>query len=229
MKPEIKNIFDKSIKSGWILEPLAKIIIKSYGLATSKFVWAKTMEAALQGAKKVGYPLVAKIVSEKIVHKSDVGGVVVGVRDNKQMAEVFEMLSKLEGFDGVLLDEMLTGSEVILGSKDDAQFGTVIMAGIGGTSVEIYKDVSLLMAPVSKHVALEALHSLKGIKLLQGYRGREPVNMKKLAHAVVKFSKMAYDLRGEVESMDLNPVICTKDKAIVADARIILKAKKNHV
>ena len=229
MKPEIKNIFDKSIKSGWILEPLAKIIIKSYGLATSKFVWAKTMEAALQGAKKVGYPLVAKIVSEKIVHKSDVGGVVVGVRDNKQMAEVFEMLSKLEGFDGVLLDEMLTGSEVILGSKDDAQFGTVIMAGIGGTSVEIYKDVALLMAPVSKHTALEALHSLKGIKLLQGYRGREPVNMEKLAHAVVKFSKMAYDLRDEVGSMDLNPVICTKDKAIVADARIILKANKNRV
>jgi hypothetical protein len=225
MKPEVKNILDKSIKSGWVLEPLAKELIKSYGLATSKFFWAKTLESALQGAKKVGYPLVAKIVSEKIMHKSDVGGVVVGVSDNNQMVEVFEKFSKLEGFDGVLLDEMLTGSEVIFGSKADAQFGTVIMVGIGGTAVEVYKDVALRMAPVSKEIALEALQSLKGIKLLQGYRGKEVVNLEKLANAVVKFSEMAYDLRDEVESMDLNPVMCTKDKATVADARIILKTK----
>lgn len=225
MKPEIKAIIDKSIKSGWILEPLAKEIIRSYGLATSKFVWAKTTEAALQGAKKIGYPLVAKVVSGKIVHKSDAGGVVVGVRNNDQVVEIFGRFSKLEGFDGVLLDETLAGAEVIFGSKNDAQFGTVIMAGIGGTSVEIYKDVALRMAPVSKNIAMQALLSLKGIKLLQGYRGREPVNLEKLARAAVKFSEMAYDLRDEVESMDLNPIICTKDKATVADARIILKMK----
>jgi acetate---CoA ligase (ADP-forming) subunit beta len=223
MKPEVKEIIDSSVKSGWVLEPRAKELIKSYGLATSKFVWAKTLENALQGAKKVGYPLVAKIVSEKIIHKSDVGGVVVGVRDNNQMVEVFEKFSKLEGFDGVLLDEMLAGSEVIFGSKYDAQFGIVVLVGIGGTSVEIYKDVALRMAPVSKDDAAEAINSLKGIKLLKGYRGKEVVNIDKLAAAVVKFSEMAYDLRNEVESMDLNPVMCTKDKAVVADARIILK------
>ena len=223
MKPEIKKIINRSVKSGWVLEPLAKELIKSYGLVTSKFIWAKTLESTLQGAKKVHYPLVAKIVSEKIMHKSDVGGVVVEVRDNKQMAEVFEKFSKLEGFDGVLLDEMLSGSEVIFGSKSDAQFGMVVLVGIGGTAVEIYKDVALRMAPVTKDIAIEALNSLKGIKLLNGYRGKEPVSFDKLASAVVKFSKMAYDLRDEVESMDLNPVMCTKDKAIVADARIILK------
>jgi acyl-CoA synthetase (NDP forming) len=223
MKPEVKEIIDSSMKSGWVLEPRAKELIKSYGLTTSKFVWAKTLENALQGAKKVGYPLVAKIVSEKIIHKSDVGGVVVGVRDNNQMVEVFEKFSKLEGFDGVLLDEMLAGSEVIFGSKYDAQFGIVVLVGIGGTSVEIYKDVALRMAPVSKDDAAEAINSLKGIKLLKGYRGKEVVNIDKLAAAVVKFSEMAYDLRNEVESMDLNPVMCTKDKAVVADARIILK------
>ncbi len=225
MKPEVKNILNNSVKSGWVLEPLAKEIIKSYGLAASKFVWAKTMEEVLQGAKKVGYPLVAKIVSEKIIHKSDVGGVVVGVRDNNQMLEVFEKFSKLDGFDGVLLDEMLSGSEVIFGSKNDAQFGVVVMIGIGGTAVEVYKDVALRMAPVTKEIAVAALHSLKGIKLLQGYRGKEVVNLEKLAQAVVKFSDMAYDLKDEVESMDLNPVMCNKDKATVADARIILKTK----
>jgi hypothetical protein len=223
MKPEVKEIINGSVKSGWVLEPRAKELIKLYGLATSKFIWAKTLEGTLQGAKKVHYPLVAKIVSEKIMHKSDVGGVVVGVRDNNQMAEVFEKFSKLEGFDGVLLDEMLGGSEVILGSKYDAQFGMVVLVGIGGTSVEIYKDVALRMAPVTKDVAIEALNSLRGIKLLKGYRGKEPVSIDKLASAVVKFSKMAYDLRNDVESMDLNPVMCTKDKATVADARIILK------
>jgi acetate---CoA ligase (ADP-forming) subunit beta len=223
MKPEIKKIIDSSMKSGWVLEPRAKELIKSYGLATSKFFWSKTLESTLQGAKKIGYPLVAKIVSEKIMHKSDVGGVVVGVKDDAQMAEVFGKFSKLEGFDGVLLDQMLTGSEVIFGSKYDAQFGVVVLVGIGGTAVEIYKDVALRMAPMTKDIAMEALDSLKGIKLLKGYRGKEPVNFDKLADAVVKFSKMAYDLRDEVESMDLNPVICTKDKATVADARIILK------
>lgn len=223
MKPEVKKIIDSSVKSGWVLEPRAKDLIKLYGLATSKFIWAKTLENTLKGAKKIGYPLVAKIVSEKIMHKSDVGGVVVGVRDDTQMALVFDKFSKLEGFDGVLLDQMLTGSEVIFGSKYDAQFGVVVLAGIGGTSVEIYKDVALRMAPMTKEVAIEALNSLKGIKLLKGYRGKEPVNFDKLADAVVKFSKMAYNLRNEVESMDLNPVMCTKDKAVVADARIILK------
>lgn len=223
MKPAVKEILDNSMKSGWVLEPLAKELIKTYGLPTSKFFWAKTMDETLQGAKKIGYPLVAKIVSEKIIHKSDVGGVVVGVRDNGQMAEVFEKLSKLDGFDGMLLDEMLTGSEVIFGSKDDAQFGTVILVGIGGTAVEVYKDVALRMAPVSREIAMEALLTLKGIKLLQGYRGKETVNLEKLANALVKFSEMAYDLRAEVESMDLNPVMCTKDKTVVADARIILK------
>jgi hypothetical protein len=223
MKPEVKEIIDSSRKSGWVLEPRAKELIKLYGLATSKFVWVKTLESALQGAKKVGYPLVAKIVSEKIIHKSDVGGVIVGVRDNNQMVEVFEKFSKLEGFDGVLLDEMLAGSEMIFGAKLDAQFGTVVLVGIGGTSVEIYKDVALRMAPVTKDVAIEAINSLKGIKLLKGYRGKEPVNIDKLANAVVKFSEMAYDLKDEVESIDLNPVMCTKDKATVADARIILK------
>jgi hypothetical protein len=223
MKPEVKKIIDSSVKSGWVLEPRAKDLVKLYGLVTSKFIWAKTLKSSLQGAKKIGYPLVAKIVSEKVMHKSDVGGVVVGVKDDAQMSTVFDKFSKLEGFDGVLLDQMLTGSEVIFGSKYDAQFGVVVLVGIGGTAVEIYKDVALRMAPMTKDVAAEALDSLKGVKLLKGYRGKEPVNFEKLADAIVKFSKMAYDLRDEVESMDLNPVICTGDKAVVADARIILK------
>ena len=225
MKPQAKKIIDVSRKSGWVLEPRAKELVKSYGLAACKFVWAGTMQAALQGAIKIGYPLVAKVVSEKIIHKSDVGGVVVGVRGNKQMEEVFARMSQLAGFEGVLLDEMLTGAEVIFGSKDDAQFGTVVMAGIGGTAVEVYKDVALRMAPVSEDIAAAALHSLKGIKLLQGYRGSEPVDLQKLASAFVKFSRMAYDLKNDASSIDLNPVMCNKDKIIVADARIMLKKK----
>jgi len=229
MKRQVRKIISDAQEIGWVLEPQAKDLMKSYGLTTSKFVWARTKEAALQGAEKIGYPLVAKIVSPKIIHKSDVGGVIVGVRDQKQLGEVFAGMSKISGFEGILLDEMLTGAEVIFGAKDDPQFGTVVMAGIGGTSVEVYKDVALRMAPVNEDVAGEALRSLRGIKLLQGYRGSKPVDLVELAQTLVKFSRLAYDLKGVADSIDLNPLMCSGDKIIVADARIILKTGRGGI
>jgi acyl-CoA synthetase (NDP forming) len=95
--------------------------------------------------------------------------------------------------------------------------------GIGGTSVEVYKDVSIRMAPVSFAEAMDAIGSIKGRKLLEGYRGKEPVNKEKLAELIVTFSQMAFELKEEVESIDLNPVLCNREKAVIADARFVLK------
>ncbi len=223
MDKRVSEIIAQSKSAGWVLEPLAKELLNIYGLTTSRFFWAKTKDEAISGAKEIGYPLVAKIVSPEVVHKSDVGGVVVGVKDDEELLEVFEKLSKLPAFDGVLLDAMAKGSEVIIGSKHDPQFGATVLIGIGGTSVEIYKDVAIRMAPISCEEALEALNSLRGHKLLEGYRGAECVNFDHLTDMIARFSQMVYELSDEIESIDLNPVLCNCETSTIADARIILK------
>lgn len=223
MDERILAILNASRADGWVMEPHAKELLRTYGLPTTHFFWAKSLDASFQGAKEVGYPLVAKVVSPDILHKSDVGGVVVGVEDSRELEEVYHRMSGLKGFQGLLLDQMVQGVEMIVGAKEDPQFGTVVVVGIGGTSVEIYKDVSIRMAPVSTAEAMNAIGSIKGRKLLEGYRGKEPTNKEKLAELIVSFSKMAFELREEVESIDLNPVLCNRERAVIADARFVLK------
>jgi len=223
MKKKVRTILDASRTAGWVLEPLAKELLGAYGLSTTRFRWAKTIDEAVKGANELGYPVVAKIVSPDIVHKSDVGGVVVGVDGDEALRKVFGRISKLQGFEGILLDETVRGLEFIVGAKEDPQFGTVVLMGLGGTSVEIYGDVALRMAPVSPETAREALRSLQGRKLLEGYRGKKGVNLDGLVDLVVRFSKAAYALHDEIDSIDLNPVFCDAERAVVADARILLK------
>ena len=223
MDERILSILNASRADGWVMEPHAKDLLRTYGLPTTHFFWAKSLEASFQGAKEVGYPLVAKVVSPDILHKSDVGGVVVGVEDSRELEEVYHRMSGLKGFQGLLLDQMVQGVEMIVGAKEDPQFGTVVVVGIGGTSVEVYKDVSIRMAPASFAEAMDAIGSIKGRKLLEGYRGKEPTNKEKLAELIVSFSEMAFEFREEVESIDLNPVLCNRERAVIADARFVLK------
>lgn len=223
MDDRILAILNASRADGWVMEPHAKDLLRTYGLPTTRYFWAKSLDASLQGAKEVGYPLVAKVVSPDILHKSDVGGVVVGVEDSRELEEVYHRMSGLKGFQGLLLDQMVQGVEMIVGGKEDPQFGTVVVVGIGGTSVEVYKDVSIRMAPVSFPDAMDAIESIRGRKLLEGYRGQESVNKTKLAELIFSFSQMAFDLRDEVESIDLNPVLCNRKRAVIADARFMLK------
>lgn len=223
MDQRVRAVLNASKTSGWVMEPHAKEVLRTYGLPTTRFFWAKSLEESLSGAREVGYPLVAKVVSPDILHKSDVGGVVVGVSDDRELEEVYQRMSGLRGFQGLLLDQMIQGIEMIVGAKEDPQFGTVVVVGIGGTSVEVYKDVSIRMAPVSFADAMDAIASIKGRKLLEGYRGRTPVNKEKLAELIACFSEMAFGMRDEVESIDLNPVLCDREKAMIADARFLLK------
>jgi len=223
MDERILAILNASRADGWVMEPHAKDLLRTCGLPTTHFFWAKSLDASFQGAKEVGYPLVAKVVSPDILHKSDVGGVVVGVEDSRELEEVYRRMSGLKGFQGLLLDQMVQGVEMIVGAKEDPQFGTVVVVGIGGTSVEVYKDISIRMAPVSVAEAMNAIGSIKGRKLLDGHRGSEPANKEKLAELIGSFSQMAFDLRDEVESIDLNPVLCDREKAVIADARFVLK------
>ena len=226
--PQIIQIIEASRKHGWVLESDSKQIFSLMGFAVPKFTVAKTVDEAIKFANKIGYPVVAKIVSPLIMHKSDVGGVIVGITDDKGMTDAFQRLSSMNGFVGVLVEEMISGTELIVGAKIDFQFGPMVILGIGGTSVEIYRDVIQKMAPLSPQDGLTMIRSLKGYKLLDGYRGAKPVDKDKLADIIVNFSTLVMSLKEEIESIDINPLLCFANQCVVADARIILKTMKDN-
>ena len=223
LKKEVKAIFEKSRKWGWVLEPDAQKILSLYGFKTPKFDVAATGGEAAAIARKIGYPVVAKIVSPAVVHKSDVKGVVVGIKDDETLVRTLARLSRIDGFVGMLIAEMAKGIELIVGAKNDFQFGPMILLGMGGVGVEIYKDVSLRMAPLKTRDADHMIQELTARKLLTGYRGSEPINLNALKKTIVTFSHLMMDMQDVVESVDLNPVMCTAKSCIVVDARIMLK------
>ncbi len=208
---------------GWVLEPQAKRLFSMAGLNVPRFTCATTAEEAVQFAQEIGYPIVGKIVSPRIVHKSDRDGVAVGIDSDGELAETFRRFSRVEGFVGMLVEEMISGSELIVGARIDYQFGPVILLGIGGTGVEIYRDIALRMAPLHKRDVESMVKNLKAGRLLDGYRGSERINMGELTNLLLTFSGLVMELEEFIESIDLNPVICGAAKCIVADARIMLR------
>ena len=223
LKKEIRDILEKSKKWGWVLEPDAQKIFSLYGFKTPKYAVATKAAQAVSMARQIGYPVVAKIVSPDVVHKSDVQGVVVGIKDDEALIRTLARLSRIDGFVGMLIAEMAKGIELIVGAKNDFQFGPMILLGMGGVGVEIYKDVSLRMAPLKTRDADHMIQELTARKLLTGYRGSEPINLNALKKTIVTFSHLMMDMQDVVESVDLNPVMCTAKSCIVVDARIMLK------
>lgn len=223
LKKELKAIVASSKRWGWVLEPEAKRLLSISGIDVPMFLWAKSSDEAVQFAEKIGYPVVGKLVSPEALHKSDVGGVVVGIDSVKNLEETFHRFSSFKDFAGMLVEEMVSGTELIAGAKMDYQFGPVILLGMGGTAVEIYKDTALRMAPLKEVDVESMLKGLKAHELLKGYRGSQPVNLKELTRTLMAFSSLVMDLEGYFESIDLNPVMCSSKKCVVADARIILQ------
>jgi succinyl-CoA synthetase beta subunit len=223
LRPEMEEILDRSRAHGWVLEPEAKRLFSLAGLEVPRFGWAKDAEEAVHWAADVGYPVVGKVISPAILHKSEKGGVVVDIRDEGQLRRAYEQFSRMEEFAGMLVEEMLSGVELIVGAKVDYQFGPVILLGMGGTGVEIYRDVALRMAPLEKVDVESMLQCLKGRRLLEGYREKKPINRESLTHLVLQFSGLVMDLHPRIESIDLNPVLCSETRAVIADARIMLK------
>ena len=193
---------------------------------------ATTKEEAIAAAAELGYPLSVKIHSADIQHKSDVGGVKLNIADDAALAEAIDAImascaekapqAKLEG---VLLKPMLpAGAEMIIGVSNDKDFGPSVMVGMGGVFVELFKDVQLALAPLSKAKALEMISSLKAYPLLTGYRGSEPCDVDALADLLVAISRMAAEKADEIRELDLNPVFVTPAGVAIADALLVLNA-----
>jgi len=219
---ETIKIIDKYRDIGWIPEPEAKRLFQIAGLNVPKYIWAHTLDEAIKFAHRTGFPVVAKVVSPHVIHKSDVGGVIVGIDTDEKLKKAYNTFKDLDGSDGMLVEEMVTGQELIIGAKIDYQFGPVILLGIGGTVVELYQDVTMRMTPINKNDVMSMISSLKGRDLIMGFRSNEPVNVKDLTDMMTGFSSLTVDLENHIQSIDLNPVICSGDRCIIADARIIL-------
>lgn len=223
LNKEIKSILEKSKKWGWVLEPDAKQIFSLSGFQTPKYAVVKKSEEAIAAARAIGYPVVVKIVSPDIIHKSDVQGVVVGIKEDERLVGVLEKFRKLPGFAGMLIDEMAKGVELIIGAKNDVQFGPMILLGLGGVGVEIYKDVALRMAPLKKAHVEDMIRQLKAYPMLTGYRGSKPISIAAVQKTLIRFSALMMDMKDYFESVDLNPVMCSETSCTVVDARIMLK------
>jgi len=225
----IKSIFEDAFKNKTkvITEEKAKDILISYDIKVPRFALVKEIEDAVKEANSIGYPLVAKIVSPQILHKTDVGGVKIDLKNEEDVRSAFndmyERLSKEYDVKGILLEKMVPkGVEIIVGLQNDAQFGPVIMVGLGGIFTELFKDVSFRVLPITESDALEMIEELQGKMLLKGYRGSSPINMDILCKALVNIGKLGYDNSAYYDSVDFNPVIVYPDSYYVADAKILL-------
>lgn len=232
-KQKIQNIVESSKGNPKVItEESSKEILSEYGIKVPHYALVTNTDEAVQKSKEIGFPLVAKIVSADILHKTEVGGVKVGLNSEDEVKKTFDdMFYRLkEKFDvkGVLLEKMVpNGVELIIGLQNDSQFGPSIMVGLGGIYTELFKDVSFRVLPITKNDALKMLESLRGKEILRGFRGSKPINMDMLSEAIVNIGTLGVDMAGKYESIDFNPVVLYPDGYFVVDAKIILKEKSS--
>lgn len=213
-----------------LLESEAKTIVKEYGINVPKFQVATNEKEAAKIAAEFGFPIVAKIVSPEIIHKSDAGGVKVNLKSAAEVEAAYKTIienakkyNPKANIIGVLVMEMApAGTEVIVGAVKDPQFGATIMFGLGGIFVELLKDVTFKIAPVNVEEAKEMITSLKAFPLLKGYRNTPPADLDALAEILVCVSKLLI-AHPEIKELDLNPVMAYAKGASTVDARIILE------
>ncbi|MGC9357345.1 MAG: acetate--CoA ligase family protein [Anaerolineae bacterium] len=218
-----------------LTEIQSKKVFAAFGLPVARTELATSEDKAVALAEKIGYPVVMKIMSPDILHKSDAGGVKVDVNGADEVREAYKEILANAGeykadadIHGVAIQEMAPwGTEVILGSVDDPTFGPSVMFGLGGIFVEILKDVTFRVAPVSSDQAMHMLDDIKGAPILKGARGEEPRDRRALAEVMSRYSYMITTLRDEISESDANPVLVYEEGAgvKVVDARIILKEK----
>lgn len=230
---EAQVIIKKALEEGRrnLLEPEAKAICVEYGIPTPgyKVVVDPTSAAALAG--ELGYPVVLKVVSPDIIHKTEVGGVVVGLSSSDAVESAYlRILESVRArrpdarITGILVQKMAPEStEIIVGSVNDPQFGHTILFGLGGVFVEILKDVTFRIAPLEERDARDMIHEIKGYAVLDGYRGFPPADQNAIVHVLLSASRLVME-NPQIDQMDLNPTLIYEHGALVVDARMLLSA-----
>ena len=230
-----QQIIDKARREGRSLltEIESKQLLKQAGVSVIDTNLAASREEAISISRRFGFPVVLKIASPDIVHKSDAGGVKLGLKTSKQVGKAYDdILGAISQkypqamIQGVSVQKMARpGVEVIIGMSKDAQFGPVVMFGLGGILVEILKDVSFRIVPLTRRDAGEMIREIKGYPLLEGYRGQEPVDVSNLEELLLKVSDFV-EQNPDVRELDLKPIFAYSDGAVSVDARVVLEESK---
>jgi len=231
-KEDILNEIEQLRRQGkkFLPQPISEQIIASYGIPVPPAYIAEDAEGAVKYAKKLGFPVVLKVVSSQIIHKSEAGGVITDVDKEAKVKEAFYKIvenarkynpqAKVEG---IYVQKMLPPArEVIIGTVKDKQFGPVIMFGLGGIFVEVFKDVVFRAIPIDKEEALQMIYEIKGLPILQGVRGEKSIDFASLGEAIANVSRLAVDFP-QIEQLDINPVCLYPKKIYALDTRIILE------
>lgn len=228
----ITSIIDSARVQGRTLlnEVEAKQVLEEAGIPTVRARLARTKDEAVAVARETGcFPVALKVVSPQITHKTDVGGVKLNLADEAAVADAFDQImasvkaaAPEATIDGVSVQAMARpGTEVIIGMTKDPQFGPVLMFGLGGILVEVLKDVSFRVVPLTPRDARQMVREIKGYPLLEGYRGSEPADVAALEKMILRLSDFV-EATPEIAELDLNPVFAYKDGAVAVDARIVL-------
>ena len=227
----VNEIFNTAEAEGrdFLFEHEAKNLCALFGLPVTKITVEETEDDAVEAAKKLGFPVVLKIVSPQVLHKSDAGGVLIDIRDEAGVREGYKtILENVKAYapdaeiTGILVQEMAPwGTEVIVGSTKDPTFGATLMFGLGGIFVEILKDVSFRLAPINRSDAEEMVKEIKAYKILEGVRGKPPSDREAIVEILLKTSEMLVECP-EISELDMNPVLIYEEGAKIVDARIIL-------
>ncbi len=235
---EAKKIFKTALEEGrtFVLEHEAKDIMKAYGIPIPAYNTAVTADEAVEKSKAIGFPVVLKILSKDVLHKSDAGGVKINLKNEDEVRKAFNEImdnaknfGKEKGIDvdlsrGVFISDFADmGTEIIVGVTKDPQFGHALMAGLGGIFVEVLKDVSFRLIPFTENDAREMLKELKAYKILEGIRGEPPRDIDSLVNVMLAVSKMIAE-NPEITELDCNPTfVYEKGKGtLVVDARILI-------
>jgi len=212
-----------------LLETEAKELLREYGIPVPDFKLIKSEEEITGLAKEINFPIVMKIVSPDIIHKTDAGGVKVGIKDGEEATAAYqEIISKAKKYNknakisGVIVYSMVPqGTEIIIGMMKDPHFGPVIMFGLGGIFVEVLKDISFRILPIEERDAGEMITEIKGYEILKGARGNPPRDIQAIEEVLVKVSKFTME-NPEINEIDLNPIFVFEKGLQVVDARMIL-------
>ena len=207
----------------------SKRVLKRAGVPVVETKLAKNQKEAVSISQKIGFPVVLKIVSPDVIHKTDAGGVKLGLGNVAEVKKTYnDILTSVKKkypralVHGISVQKMARpGVEVIIGTSQDPQFGPVIMFGLGGLFVEVLRDVSFRIVPVGRRDAIEMIEETKGYPLLKGYRGKDPVDLSVLVDMILKISDLV-EKNQAIKELELNPVFAYKQGALAVDARILL-------
>ena len=221
--PRIRRIIDSIQEDGYIPPYQVQALLRSAGIpVVDEFVSVKK-EEVLAFARRTEFPVVAKVVGP--VHKSDVGGVVLNIKTEQHLALEFDRMMQIPGATAVMVQPMLKGTELFIGAKYEEKFGHVVLCGLGGIFVEVLKDVSSGLAPLSYEEAYSMIRSLRAYKIIKGTRGQKGVNEDRFAEIIVRLSTLLR-FATEIKEMDINPLLATEKNVIAVDARIRIEKDK---